>query len=276
MLNPLNLCVPSFQSERNLVLLDRWLEGTSAYENFLAFFRRLVEPFYRHYGAAEVEGEHSFDKFARYYAIYLGCYVRYEQCLTDVVELLDDFVFNDVAIAPDLQFAVFCSGVREANSTTFDFLLDMMLQSDYQAQRTSIQNALGCANSAEDLTRYLELALRPGNNRLNLVERVRIFTTPAESMTVGVQVMTDFVQVNYEEINGIQQGLSNSILSTVSIRITSQELFETFDTVLVELEEAELITEDFANGLRANANSNFEWQEKFVEEIRDLLQAPTA
>jgi len=146
-----------------------------------------------------------------------------------------------------------------------------MLASDYQAERTMIQTVLGCANDATDLRNYLELALNPGEARLNLVERIRIFTAPVESMSVGVQVMIDFVRENFDAINEIQQGTSNSILSAIAARTTSPELFESFDSLLIELEGPEQISEEFGISLRASAQNIFEWQERYAEEIRDLL-----
>lgn len=246
--------------------------GTSAYDNFLAFIRRISEPLFNHYGTEVIPNEHNFDRFVRSIGINLACSTGVESCLAEVSEAFESFVNNGTAILQDVQLAVYCIGLRQADSAAFSFLLDVMLQSEYQAERTLIQNALGCADNAEDLTRYLELALRPGDARLLLVERLRIFTVPVNSNHLGLQVMIDFVRENFEAVNEIQQGQSSAILSAIAIRIVTEELYETFDSLLAELEETELITEDFADGLRTSVNNNFEWQEKFVEEIRNLLQ----
>ena len=250
--------------------------GTAAYDNFRAFARRIVEPLYNHYGTDVIPNEHNFDRFARSLAINLACAAGVESCLTDVSEILENVVNNVTVISPDVQLAIYCHGLRQtrndASSTAFSFLLDVMLRSEYQAERTLIQTALGCAENAERLTEYLELALRPGEARLLLVERLRIFTIAVNSNELGLQVMIDFVRENFEAINEVQQGQSNTILSEIAIRVASVEILEEFETLLTEFEDSELITEDFAVTLRASVNSNFEWQEKFVEQIRNLLQ----
>lgn len=245
--------------------------GTPAYDNFLAFGRRIFEPLYNHYGSEIVPDEHNFDRFLRSFAVNLACSVGVESCLSEVSELFNNFVNNGTEISPDLQLAVYCIGLRQADSTAFSFLLDRMLQSEYQAERTLIQNSLGCADNDENLNEYLQLALRPGDARLLLVERLRIFTIPVNSNHLGLQVMMNFVRENFEEINEVQQGQSNTILSEIAIRVVSNELNEEFESLLSELEGSELITEGFGNSLRSSVTNNFEWQEKFVEEIRDLL-----
>ena len=147
-----------------------------------------------------------------------------------------------------------------------------MLRSEHQAERTTIQIALRCVNNVVDLTNYLELAVRPGSERLHRIERVRILTTPMNSGDLGLRVMMDFIRNNFEAINEVQQGSTSTMLSAISVRVVSQEMFEEFDELLTVLQGSGLITESHRGNLKGTFNGIFLWQERYVEEIRIALQ----
>lgn len=258
------------QANRGLTLLNRWLEGTAAYPNYQAFVRRIVQPLYDLRGFEYDADEPVVDRFARVLAINLACEAGIENCQTETASLLNSHVVNGTTIDPDVRGAIFCNGLRQSDYNTFIFLRDRMLQSDYQGERTLILDALGCANDVAALTEFLHLAVAPGNS-LHLVERTRMLTAPVSSGEVGLRVMMNFVGLHFRAVNNVAQGQVNSMLSAIAIRVVSETVFDEFDSLLVNLIEQNVISEDNGNSFRASANQNFEWQTRFVEEIAQLI-----
>lgn len=258
------------QADRGLTLLNRWLEGTPAYANYQAFIRRIVQPLHDLLGFEVIADEPLLDRFARVLAINLACEAGIESCRTEATSLLNSFVVNGTAIDPDVQGAIFCNGLRNSDYDTYTFLRDRLIQSDYQGERTLLIDALGCANDVAALTEFLHAAVAPGN-ALHLVERTRMLTAPVSSGEVGLRVMMNFVGLHFRAVNNVAQGQVNSMLSAIAIRVVSQTIFDEFDSLLVNLVEQNVISEDNGNSFRASSNQNFEWQTRFVEEIAQLI-----
>ncbi|CRL06584.1 CLUMA_CG019460, isoform A [Clunio marinus] len=95
--------VPWSAANRGLTLLNRWLEGTSAYPNYQSFVRRIVEPLFIEYGMEVIANEPELNRYARSLAINLACESGIESCLSGTSQRLVDLVENGVFIAPDLQ-----------------------------------------------------------------------------------------------------------------------------------------------------------------------------
>jgi len=254
------------QANRGLTLLNRWLTGSSAYENYQKFVRKIVEPLYNKLGVEIEVDDPKLDRYGRALAINLACQAGLPTCLSQTAEKLQEVVSSGAKIAPDLQSAIYCNGLRQANAVTFSFLQSKMLNSEDQAERTLIINALGCAQDEATLTNYLNLAIQPGNN-LRLQEKFRVLVAPVNNGELGLRVMMNFITANHESIKEVTPTQVDIMLNNIAPRIASQELNDAFNTMLDALEAAGGITSTSREAHKATANSNLNWQEKYLEKI---------
>lgn len=264
-----------------MTLLNRWLSGSSAYGSYQAFVRTIVEPLYDRLGVEVVADEHKLERYARSIAINLACQAGLSKCLTQSAEKLKQVINNGLKIAPDLQSSLYCNGLRQSNSSTFFYLQNKMLQSEDQAERTLIINALGCAQDEVLLTQYLNLALIPGD-ALRLQEKFRVLAAPLNNGELGLRVIIDFIRYNFHAINGILPTQVNTMLSNIASRVASQTLYNEFTSLLTLLQDFGGITEGNANTYRSSANVNIAWQtanlgaiEKFFRGEDPTTIAPT-
>lgn len=253
-----------------MTLLNRWLSGTSAYGNYQAFVRKIVEPFYNRLGVEVVENEHKLERYARAIAINLACQAGLEDCLTQSAQKLDQVINSGVKIDPDLQSALYCNGLRQSNSSTFFFLQNKMFKSEDQAERTLIINALGCAQDETLLMQYLNLAIIPGD-ALRLQEKFRVLVSPVNNGELGLRVMMEFIRYNFHEIIAITPSQVNTMLSNIASRIASQTLYNEFDALLEMLQQYNGIAVGTANTFRSSANANLDWQTANLEAIENFF-----
>ena len=264
-----------------MTLLNRWLSGSSAYGSYQAFVRTIVEPLYDRLGVEVVDDEHKLERYARSIAINLACQAGLNKCLTQSAEKLKQVINNGLRIAPDLQSSLYCNGLRQSNSSTFFYLQNKMLQSEDQAERTLIINALGCAQDEVLLTQYLNLALIPGD-ALRLQEKFRVLAAPLNNGELGLRVSIEFIRYNFHAIIGILPTQVNTMLSNIASRVASQTLYDEFTSLLTLLQDFGGITEGNANTYRSSASVNIAWQtanlgaiEKFFRGADPTTLAPT-
>lgn len=257
-----------------MILLNRWLSGSSAYDNYQAFVRKIVEPLYNRLGVDVVENEHKFERYARSIAINLACQAGLSKCLTQSAQKLQQVINSGVKIAPDLQSALYCNGLRQSNSSVFFYLQNKMFKSEDQAERTLIINALGCAQDESLMMQYLNLALIPGDS-LRLQEKSRLLVAPTASGEVGLRVMMEFIRYNFHGIIDIASYLVNTMLSNIASRIASESMYNEFNSLLTLLEEFKGVTADRARSYRASANANLDWQRKNLKAIEDFFSDET-
>lgn len=263
-----------------MTLLNRWLSGSSAYNNYQAFVRKIVEPLYNRLGVEVVPNEPKLERYARSIAINLACQAGLSTCLSQSADKLQQVISSGAKIAPDLQSALYCNGLRQSNATTFFYLQNKMLNSEDQAERTLIINALGCAQDEVLLTQYLNLAIIPGD-ALRLQEKFRVLVAPVNNGELGLRVMMEFIRFNFHAIIAISPTQVNTMLSNIASRVASQTLYNEFSSLLTLLQEFGGITESSAGNYRSSANANLVLQaanlgaiEEFFND-EDTTLAPT-
>ncbi len=251
-----------------MTLLNRWLAGTDVYQRYQSFVRQIVAPLLDHLGFDVIPGEHRMDRFARTSAIHLACEAQLPLCQTRIRETFEQYL-NGIDIAPDLQSSIFCEALRLGNSTHFNFLHTRLRISNNQAERTLIQLALGCSQDFDSLLTFLRTAF---TDELRLTEKFRVLVAPQNHGVLGLRVMMELIRSNFDDINDVAAGQTNAMLSSIAARVSSNEIFNEFDSLLTHLLELNRITEAAANNFRTSARVNLNWQQVNLAEIREWLE----
>lgn len=256
------------QASRGLSLLDKWLSGTTAYESYQSFVRRIVDPLFGKFGVDIELSEPKLDRFARQIAINLACIAGHQTCLSNSSQKLDDMLTNGLEIMPDVQSSIYCNGLRGSNSTMFLHMQERMLKSEVQAERSLIIGALGCVEDESTLIHYLGLAIN--GKSLRLQEKSRILTAPVNSGIIGLRAMIKFIILNHEDLSSSQ---INMMLSTIASRISTEAIYNEFESLLTLLTLNNGISEGTQTSLKTAANAGLNWQKKHLKEIEMWLEA---
>lgn len=252
-----------------MTLLNRWLASSPAVlTNYQKFVRTIVEPLFIKLGVEVIANEPKLDRYARQIAINLACQAEHPACLEQVEAKIEAVVAGTANIAPDLQSAIYCNGLRKTTKETYDFFIQKMLASDDQAERTLIIAALGCSTNSDRLNSLLGLALEADTVRLQ--EKFRILSAPINSGEVALRTMIDFIRANHVAINLIADNQVRSMMANLAPRIT---LFtqSDYNRLLTIVQNAGYLTEANVASYTATLQSNIDWMGKNAEEIGNWL-----
>lgn len=252
-----------------MTLLNRWLASSPAVlANYQKFVQKIVEPLFTKLGVEVIENEPKLDRYARQIAINLACQSGHPACLEQVEAKIQAVVAGTTTVAPDLQSAIYCNGMRRATKETYDFFTEKMLASEDQAERTLIIAALGCSTNSERLLPFLRMALEADTVRLQ--EKFRILSAPINSGEVALRSMIDFIYANYAAINTISPSQVRSMLGNLAPRITLYTQSD-FTRLLTLLQTNEVLTEAQVASYAASITSNVLWMTNNADEIGNWL-----
>lgn len=256
------------QAYGEILLINRWLSGLEMHEKYEKFILQLVEPLYDHIGLDVMENEHKFSRYSRKLAINLACQFGHEKCLEVTKSKL-----NDAVIHPDMQEAIYSNGLRMADKETYDKVIELMLNSKYQAYRTLLIRALASTQDEALLKKYLNLAIDDHDPRIRLQERYRIFSSWPNAGVVGVKVVMEFLKENLAHVNGISPTLPRSILNNAAALISSDALIAQFTELLDFLITNGVINDSHKTEYLSTVNATKIWQDKNVKLIEEWLDA---
>lgn len=232
------------------------------YQNFI---RDLVEPFYTKIGNEVVENEHKFKRYSRTIAYNLACRFEHESCLKETKSKIEEELLH-----PDLQEAIYSNGLRDVDKKVYENVINKMLDSKNQAERTLLIRALASTQNEELLPLLLNLGVS-NEPKLRLQEKYRIFSAIPNAGAVGAKVAIKFIEENYLKLNNISSSLTSSILNNIAPLISSDEPVKQFNQLLDFLIEKEVITESRKASILQIVNSTKEWQDKYVKDIEEWL-----
>lgn len=259
--------VPWAMMNRANTLLNRWLTGSSVHFNYQGFMIKNIERIYDKLGVRIVENELRVDRYGRAIAINLACQAGSMRCLAETATELQSSIRTGTPIAPDLEAAIYCNGIRRAPLFTVAFMQFKLLTSMRQFQRNTIISGLGCIENAQLLRSHLSFALEPFE--LSNSERSSILLSPVNHGESSLRVMMDFIRDNHVEINLINPNQVATLCSNIAARVSSEQMFNEFDSLLVNLLARSVINLNQAIAFRSTARIILQWQ---AENLDDFIR----
>lgn len=252
-------------AERALFLYNRWLLGSSVYDEFQDFVVKNVFAMYNKLGIDVIENEPRLDRYARQIAINLACLHGLPQCLTDAAQQLENAINLQQTLHPDVVAQIYCNGIRRSDTTVVEAMHNILSSATRQIERNRIIAGLGCIEDSELLYDHLFTAIRPGT--LSNAERGNILSSPLNNGIGSLQVLMDFIRLNYGGINLIDPSLVSTICSNIAIRVPIDEMYDEFTELLSHLEVNGAISVSTGNNLRLSAQGILNWQEQNLQHI---------
>lgn len=261
--------VPWESAYNGILRLKQWLEGTDTYEKYEKFIQDLVTEIFTQLGMEVIEYEHKFDRYLRSLAIQLACQFNIESCITGVAAKFQSSLSNN-KISPDLQIAIFQNGLRSANSNDYDKMIEKMLKTEDQGQRTIMIAALGCTSDKNLQIKLLNLTL--SNDRgVRRQEKLRIFNAWTNGGSAGIKGAMEFIRTSYAKIENVQKGRADSMISSIASRINTKELYDEFTQFLTILKNDTRLDSEYEKTLKIRANQILDWQKENTENIQNWL-----
>lgn len=252
-------------AERALFLYNRWLLGSSVYDDFQDYVLKNVASMYNKLGVNVIDNEPRLDRYARQIAINLACLHGHPQCLVDTAEQLENAINLQQTLHPDVVAQIYCNGIRRSDRNVVESMQNLLSTATRQIERNRIIAGLGCIEDSDILYEHLFMAIRPGT--LSNAERANILSSPLNNGIDALLVLVDFIRLNYGGVNLINPNLVATVCSNIANRVSTVEMFDEFIGVLSHLEINGAISTNIGNSLRLTAEGILNWQELHLQHI---------
>lgn len=265
--------IPWDSAERALFLYNRWLLGSTIYDEFQDFVLKNVAAMYNKLGVNVISDEPRLDRYARQIAINLACLHGLPQCIADAAEQLENMINLQQTLHPDVVAQIYCNGIRRSGWNVVESMQNLLSSATRQIERNRIIAGLGCIEDPDILYEHLFMAIRPGS--LSNGERANILSSPLNNGINSLQVLVDFIRLNYGGINLINPNLVSTLSSNIAVRISTAEMFDEFTNLLSHLEINGAISTSTGNNLRLSAQGILDWQEENLQHIVRFFERQT-
>ncbi|CRK87601.1 CLUMA_CG001397, isoform A [Clunio marinus] len=267
--------IPWASAYRGLNFLNRLLKDSPIYDDYNNFVQRIISPLYERLSLNIDDKEHKLDRYARNVAVNLACEAGHSKCLSETNESFIDFILKAVEIHPDLKSSIYCNGLKTNVVNSFNNMKRKLTESNDQAERTLIIDALSCIQNENLLYEHILNSTKFGNN-FRLHEKSRMVMSLLNNGETALLVLIKLIRNEYETLISILTTTQfSTMLSSISSRVTSQSLNNEFNSVLSYLESNNYITENSVNSYRASALANIEWQGNNFEFFKQWFQVTT-
>lgn len=271
--------VPWTAADRGFTYINRLLVDSENYANLKLFINDMVAPLFAELGIDDGGNDEPLpDKTARTIAINWACLSGDENCNRDTSELIREIGRNSsVEVAADLQFTVYCNGLRFASKDDFISILQKMQRSTVQGFRSTLIRALGCSQDPEIQTLYLEDTLNtdPEKPSYRAQERPLVLQSVyANGGKTGALSAIEFIKERNLDIEETYVGINNptkNAVRGVANYVTSPSMLELYEEALDELEKEELVTAEERESFVATSQSNIDWVTVNEKEIGEFL-----
>lgn len=235
----------------------------------------LLEHAYQKLGFTDIPGERMMDKLNRELILHSACKYEYEPCITQA-KLLFRLWREDLnkTIPVNAKKAVYCTALKYGDYTDWKFLWNQYLTTNFEAEKVTILQALGCTREPKALDEYLKAALSENTVRDQNINTIYSSVYTADSY--GVNVTLEYLISNYDAIRkgyggwGTVTGLFKSVASRIS---TQQEMNRLKEFVNAKSTELKHILSELRTAVDG-ATKNWEWFLKNEATIKTWLKHP--
>lgn len=164
----------------------------------------MLEKTFDAFGAEEVEDEPHYHKHIRNIAINWACQAHLESCINETRNKFNDFMTQKrLGFSNNHETALLCNGIRTAEQEEFDFMWNSFADSRDASRRTLYLRSIGCIDSEEILTRFINLILGFKDLSDDSSEWLTIIQAVYTNGPIGLNVAMKFLREKYDDFIGL-------------------------------------------------------------------------
>lgn len=262
--------------------LNRMFYGAGLHSNLQRFIREGVQNIYKAHGVTESATETNYlNTYLRVVAINLACGSGDDTCKQAVAAKLKAEIDGTAQVESNLRTSIYCNAYRVGGEEVFNYLFKKLHESNNQAERTLLINALGCSDNADLLKKYLDSSILADNTLVDGVkvfyriqERNRVITAAYANGPEGINAALTFVADNHAKIQELYMNPGSIISSTVSAiaqRVVAESHKTKVQESLTKLQTAGVVTEAYSTAILDSIAVNNAWADTYNKEITDFL-----
>ncbi|XP_029713970.1 aminopeptidase N-like [Aedes albopictus] len=258
--------LPWATADKVLTYLHDRLRGTDQWSWFVFYMITLVDSNYRTLQFGVVNADDTLnDKQLNELILSWTCRLKIFQCSGNAESMFREAVRADAGVHPDISPVVYCYGARSAVNDEFVWLYQRMFDSQNEAERSLLINAMGCSQSKEQLDAYLTSSIGAGvGSEVNYFDRERLQVVQAvySASRVGVDALIDFLN-NWDMaddfIYWLEQPAFDDAIANIALRTNNQEEFDRLKALFETV--GSLAPEDVVSSAMATVKANLDWHD---------------
>lgn len=118
---------------------------------FKWFILDLLENIYKHLTFNSKSSDRRTDIYNRNNVLWWACKYGHEECLKLSKDAFDGYM-KGTKVHKDLRTVVYCNGIRQGNTTHFNFLYDKFMSQTIMAEQLNILSGLACTKDSASMT----------------------------------------------------------------------------------------------------------------------------
>ncbi|XP_024945317.1 aminopeptidase N-like [Cephus cinctus] len=236
------------------------LANTRSFSLFKRFFVESSEKSIAAVGYIQHDNDEHLVKFQRINIITFACLYGSAECRSNATAILAAYLEDPIAnpISPDLRDWVFSSGIKNANATVWNMVLDLYAKSP----SLTVINYLGLSEDEEILTNYMKLATT--DNSTILKEHASdAFASIYDGSGDNINFALDYLIDNFDKLYEFWDQPTDEMIRHVSAfgnLLTTREQLTKLKA-LVE-KHSDVFGSDGQTAI-ANAESNVKWTDTY-------------
>lgn len=253
---------------------NHYLSGDANYQDFKDFAAEIVRPIYVRLGVNDVHGEQHYRKYTRNVIIHMACAYGLDVCLLETNDKLKDLMNSNIAIEPNLEYQVYCNGLRQSSDEVFNFVFNKLMNTTEQSLRNNLISALGCSLKESQLETFVASSIDTNNN-LRSQERTIILSAAYSRGQVGLYATIDFLDKNWQAYGalGADSNANNNPLNFAIRDMSSYVVNNEQETRLLALVEKVKGSSYVSSDLETWVNNNIQYNYDWLKQHRDPLMS---
>ncbi|RVE53190.1 hypothetical protein evm_002023 [Chilo suppressalis] len=208
---------------------NRFEHLPTAHELFTRYMLQQMATVINHLGYDERSTDSTSTILNRMQIMNLACNLGHAGCISDSLRKWNSFKHNSSNLVPVNQRRyVYCVGLREGDSSDYDFLMQQYMTSENAADMVVILRALACTKNTTSLNHYLHQTLT--NDRIRLHDRTNAFTFALQGNSENLDTVLEFLFQNIAAIREAHGGAArlNININNIAGFLTKFEDIEKF------------------------------------------------
>nr|CAD7445351.1 unnamed protein product [Timema bartmani] len=153
--------IPWYAAFNGFSYLNTRLQASSEndYSLFKKYVLSLLDKAYNQLGFQEKESDDHVTKLNRHLILTWACKLGSESCTKTATELFHTLLSKNEKVSPDLQTAVYCTGLNQGGPEEYEYLWEKFLNSDVSTEQVLILGVLGCTANEDSAHAFLNQSI---------------------------------------------------------------------------------------------------------------------
>nr|KAI8752240.1 glutamyl aminopeptidase-like [Biomphalaria glabrata] len=252
----------------SIEFLKGMISYNAAYTQLQQYLKKLVAPVFEMVGTAD-KGELP-EKYLRRVILSLACDVGVDKAVEYAKSMFANWMKHDARLPPDLSMVIYSVGIREGDSTEWDYVWNKKLSTTVASEENIMMESLVYTQKPSLLWRYIKWLLDPSKIK---PQDVRVVIGYFSKTPLSRMVAVQFVMSQWDDLIAKfsnDQFILRDIIQEVTAFVNTEFNLEQFERIFAK-NTPKVASKSVENAL-ALIRANIGWMKTNYEKITTWLE----